>query len=186
MNTERKAPLLIGGVIAAVLLIAALWWAISGITGNEQPVQEVGEHMEHDEMYPEKTSPQIAAQAALSQGYTWQPASMDSDLDGFISAEGITDTLRDELTRAAKVQPPQALPSSWEGWARSGDVVRAVVSVDDVADSSEHATVSATVSQRVVHPDGETTPLRQFEVRAELVRDTERWLLDSYEVTTVH
>ena len=41
--------------------------------------------------------------------------------------------------------------------------------------------------QRVVHPDGETTPLSPFDVTATLVYDAsgETWLLDAYEVSSV-
>ena len=66
-------------------------------------------------------------------------------------------------------------------------MVRAVASAQDTDEQGESAEVVATVMQRVVHPDGETTPLSPFDVTATLIYDTsgETWLLDAYEVSSV-
>ena len=185
MNTQKTWPVLAGAVAVAVVLIAALWWAISGDRADTDQAVADGEPMDSITALPEHTDPKVAAQAALTQGYTWTPAEMQSDLDGFIASDAITERRRDELERAAAVQPDNALPSSWQGWARSGDVVRVIVEPEQATAGDNWATVVATVSQRVVHTDGEMTPFRQFGVRAEMEYDptAEKWLLDTYEVT---
>ena len=184
MNRQNKVLMITGAVLLAALVMAVMWGAALGGFSKPEPGEGAPMHREHPA--PENVSPDIAAQAVLSQGFSWTPAQDDSDLDGFIRSELVTEQLRESLQSAAEVQPPQALPREWEGWARSGDVVRAAVTPDEVNETGGTAEVTAAVSQRVVHPNRETTPLDPFEVSATLVHDADadKWLLDAYEITS--
>lgn len=185
MDRQKKWPIIAGAAALAAIVVAVMWVSVFGGLGKAEPGESAPMHAEHPA--PEDTHAQIAAQAALVQGFTWTPSEDTSDLDGFIRSDAVTENLRETLQSAAEVQPPQALPENWEGWARSGDVVRAVVSPEDMTESEGAAEVVATVMQRVVHPDGDTTPLTPFEVTATVVYDANaaKWLLDAYEVTSV-
>ena len=185
MNTQKKWPIIAGAGVLAVAVLAVMWWAVFGAFSNAEPGEHEPMHDAHPR--PEQVSAEIAAQQVLSEGFTWTPGDDSSDLDGFINSDLVTERLREQLQSAADAQPAQALPSNWQAWANSGDVVRAVASAEDTDEQDESAEVVATVMQRVVHPDGETTPLSPFDVTATLVYDStgETWLLDAYEVSSV-
>lgn len=184
---SRKTWSLIGAIVVVLIVGGAAIYALTGLAGSngerEYVATETG-----NEINPVATDADIAAKSALTRGFTWTPATQDSDLDGFVAAADITtERFHEKTQQAADEQPAQALPEQWESWAASGDEVRPIITVDShqVDTAGRTAAVSATVEQEVHHQDGDTTPFSRFTVTANMVATDGSWLLDTYEIINV-
>lgn len=183
----RKTWILIGLIVAVLVVGAAGVYALTGLAGSNSQREDVATDA-GKEINPVASDADIAAKSALTRGFTWTPATEESDLDGFIDASDITTAAFHEKTQqAADNQPAQALPEQWESWAASNDEVRPIITVDatQVDAAGTTAAVDATVEQAVHHQDGDSTPYSRFTVSADMVASEGTWLLDNYEIINV-
>ncbi|WP_020109777.1 hypothetical protein [Nocardia sp. 348MFTsu5.1] len=174
---------------AAVLMFAAL---LSGCGDNDSisstaPGPATG-HDHNPELPdvadPATADPSIVAAQALSLMFTWQPVTDPSSGEAVRRA---APWLGGDLAAAASsilTATPERTDPRWESWRRSGDVVTATADVDSghIPDTTDTAVRLVTVRQKVLHADGDTTPLAPMRMEATLTRTNDGWRLTDYTV----
>lgn len=171
------------GVLAALVVavvVAAIAAAVT-LGREDEPGTDAHVHIE-----PISTADEVAV-AAISGLHTWTPAAQQSPWDAM---NAIADQLTGPLAEAASTRPdPDPTPRQWPAWARSGDRVIGVATLgsdqDPVADEARQATRVVHLRQKVLHPDGATTPLEPITVTVELERVGEAWKVASYQYRSV-
>ena len=128
--------------------------------------------------------PATAAEAALQAMFSWRP---DTDASPGAAVTRALPYLGGALADAARSTPPALLlPPEWASWARSKDVVSASAAARPTDSGSSTTDNAATrvvdLRQSVLHANGQSTPLSNLVVVAELVRTQSRWTLISYRV----
>ena len=98
------------------------------------------------------------------------PAQQQSPWDAM---HAISDQLTGQMADAATTRPdPDPAPGQWSAWARSGDRVIGAASLagdqDPVPQDASEARRLVTVQQKVLHPDGATTPLERITATVDL------------------
>ena len=104
--------------------------------------------------------------------------------------EDVIGQLTGQMADAATTRPdPDPAPGQWSAWARSGDRVIGAASLagdqDPVPQDASEARRLVTVQQKVLHPDGATTPLERITATVELKRTGETWKVASYQYRSV-
>lgn len=180
--------LVVVGVVVAALLIATLYTAIQLATPDSGTTTSEGTdaHHTHDNpLSPEHAEPETVATNALSVVFSWQPGRDRSGWDALARAAG-NGLLTGELAKAAAAEPnPLPRPmSEWAAWARSGDTVTGAAAITGEADvSGTTATVPVLITQTVLHPGGDSTPLTRYPATVTLERDdTGTWRAANYRI----
>lgn len=165
-------------VIAAVVLaVAGVAVAAALLLGrSDEPGTDA-----HARIDPITTADEVAV-AVMAGVHTWTPAEQQSPWDAMAA---ISDRLTGRMATAAASRPdPDPTPRQWDAWARSGDrVVGASEAVDGqkpVPPGAVEAHRAVRVQQKVLHPDGATTPLEPITVVVELRRVDQQWKAENY------
>lgn len=189
---SEKQSILARPVTVVVAVFAALAVVLSGCGGDGSDEPSPGPSAGNDHGHelpgppdPATAGPDVVAAQALSMMFTWQPVTDPSSGEGVRRA---APWLGGELAAAASstVTATVARPDPrWESWRRSGDVVTATADVDagHIPDSPSTAVRLVTVRQKVLHADGDTTPLNPMRVEATLTHTDRGWRLTAYTVT---
>lgn len=178
--SERMKATRIAAVIALVVAVVAVavWLALRG--GGE-PATDAHLHID-----PITTADEVAV-AAMAGVHTWTPADQQSPWDAM---HAISDRFTGPMAEAAAARPdPDPTPRQWAAWARSGDRVigasELAAGQDPVPDEDTSAKRVVDVRQKVLHPDGETTPLEDITVAVTLDRDGDQWKVSGYQYESV-
>lgn len=182
-------------LIVTVLLGIAVGLLVTQLVNNGEDTSNTateGQVHEHDDIDPVRDDPEVAAQAAMVAVFSYDPASQETT---FEQLGDVRDQLTGTLGELADNPPTgdQAAaqrPSEWDSWARSGDQVRAFANVAagsaPVGEDETTATVTVDVEQRIIHPDGETTPYEEMVADVEMVYEAEQWKAANYEITGIN
>ena len=135
---------------------------------------------------PITTADEVAI-AVMAGLLTWTPATQQSPWDAM---HAISDQLTGQLAQAAQTRPdPDPTPKQWPAWARSGDRVIGATDLvsgqDPVADDAVTAERLVTVRQKVLHPDGFTTPLEEITIAVQLERVGQDWKVANFRYRSI-
>jgi hypothetical protein len=174
---NRKAVVVIVAVVA--VLIGAVALALT--VGREESGTDDHVHIE-----PITTADEVAV-AVMAGLLTWTPATQQSPWDAM---HAISDQLTGQLAQAAQTRPdPDPTPKQWPAWARSGDRVIGATDLvsgqDPVADDAVTAERLVTVRQKVLHPDGFTTPLEEITIAVQLERVGQDWKVANFRYRSI-
>lgn len=174
---NRKAVVVIVAVVA--VLIGAVALALT--VGREESGTDDHAHIE-----PITTADEVAV-AVMAGLLTWTPATQQSPWDAM---HAISDQLTGQLAQAAQTRPdPDPTPKQWPAWARSGDRVIGATDLvsgqDPVADDAVTAERLVTVRQKVLHPDGFTTPLEEITIAVQLERVGQDWKVANFRYRSI-
>lgn len=164
-------------VIAAVVLaVAGVAVAAALLLGrSDEPGTDA-----HARIDPITTADEVAV-AVMAGVHTWTPAEQQSPWDAM---HAISDRLTGRMADAAATRPePDPTPQQWDAWARSGDRVVGATEVVDGQQPTPGAVEAqrvVRVQQKVLHPDGATTPLEPITVVVELRRVDQQWKAENY------
>lgn len=178
MNPNRLRRIAIGVVaaLAAVLvvgMIAVAWWLYDPDPGRETGTDA---HIHADPT----SSAEGVAQAVVGQIFTWQPAAQEGPWD---SLPPIADKLTGPLAQEAAQRPEnEPLPKQWLTWAEDNSRIVGATELADSSGDETHKSVTVTLRQRVMHEDGDVTPLPEMNAVVELVNEPDGWKAESYEL----
>lgn len=165
-NSTRRR-LLVWTLIVTLTAVLA-----TGCTGDENADRQNSHsgrdvHSTAPGPQPTDQDPGQVATAWLQIVYAWEPVTDTSPTDALIRARALaTGTLAAEQPPTATVR--NTLPQ-WSAWRSSGDIITATVADPDVTTVDDtNAVVRATVTQTVLHSDGDTTPWEKLEVTVTL------------------
>lgn len=161
---------IVGSIVAAVLL-----------SGEEELGTDAHVHLD-----PISTADEVAV-ATMAGTHTWTPAEQRSPWDAM---HAISDRMTGKMAEAAATRPnPDLIPDQWPAWARSGDRVigatELVSGQDPVADDAVTAERLVTVRQKVLHPDGHTTPLEKITISVQLERVGRDWKVANFRYRSI-
>lgn len=176
MRTTKVA--MIGAAVLAVVIAAVAAALLLG--RSDEPGTD-----SHARIDPITTADEVAM-AAMVGVHTWTPAEQQSPWDAM---HAISDRLTGRMAEAAASRPePDPTPRQWDAWARSGDrVIGAAGPVGDqraVPVQATETTRLVDVRQKVLHPDGETTPLEPITVAVDLEQVDGEWKAENYRYQT--
>jgi len=177
MNTKGVA--VVAAAVVAVV-VAAVAMALT-LGRDDEPGTDAHVHID-----PITTADEVAV-AVMAGIHTWTPAQQQSPWDAMHAISG---QLTGQMADAATTRPdPDPAPGQWPAWARSGDRVIGAASLagdqDPVPQDASEARRLVTVQQKVLHPDGATTPLERITATVELKRTGETWKVASYQYRSV-
>lgn len=175
----RSQKVLLAAVTVAVI-IAAIAAAVL-LSGDEEPGTDAHVHLD-----PISTADEVAV-ATMAGTHTWTPAVQQSPWDAM---NAISDRMTGKMAEAAATRPdPDLIPDQWAAWARSGDRVIGATDLvsgqDPVADDAVTAERVVTVRQKVLHPDGFTTPLEEITIAVQLERVGPDWKVANFRYRSI-
>jgi hypothetical protein len=182
MKNIPKPAIIAIAVIALVVVVVGAWTLVSrGFSAPEGNDEHVVAHE------PLHDDPELAATSAMAGLMTWQPVQQDSPQD---AAAAIADRLTGQLAEyASSDEPDPVLPEPWSQWAKAGDSVHAVATVDDtsktISDSDSEADVDVVVDQEVWHPSGNKTPYSRFTAKITVEKVEGQWKAKEYEISDI-
>ncbi|MCT2097492.1 hypothetical protein M3E00_02635 [Dietzia cinnamea] len=170
--------------LVTALVVAAIVVAVTvavALGRSDEPGTDA-----HASFDPITTADEVAV-AVMAGVHTWTPAQQQSPWDAL---HAVSDRLTGQMADAAATRPdPDPTPRQWAAWARSGDrVIGATAPAGDQAEvplGATEATRVVEVRQKVLHPDGATTPLEQITVAVELELVGQQWKVASYQYQSV-
>lgn len=182
MNEGRRlwatltVPLAVIAVVIAAAVIGVRWFG-----GGDDAEEHTGSDADH--VHVEQTvTAEGAAEQAMSRIFTWRPAGQESPWD---STHAAADLLTGDLARAAAQRPsPDPLPKQWLSWAESNDRIVAATEVlgADGDTTRGPATVTVSVRQRVMHPDGDVTPQPDMTAEVTVEHTSDGWKASRYQL----
>lgn len=177
MRTTRIA-LVAALVVAAIVVVVAVALALGR---SDEPGTDA-----HADIDPITTAQEVAV-AVMAGVHTWTPAQQQSPWDAL---HAVSDRVTGKMADAAATRPdPDPTPRQWPAWARSGDrVIGATAPAGDqtkVPAGATEATRVVEVRQRVLHPDGATTPMDRITVSVELQLVGQQWKVSNYQYQSV-
>ena len=177
MTKSQKVLLAIAAVLVVVAAIVA-----AVVLGRDD---ELGTDA-HVHIDPISTADEVAV-ATMAGTHTWTPAVQQSPWDAM---HAISDRLTGKMAEAAATRPdPDLIPDQWPAWARSGDRVIGATELasgqDPVADDANTAERVVIVRQKVLHPDGFTTPLEEITIAVQLERVGEDWKVANFRYRSI-
>lgn len=166
------AALVVAVIVAAVLL---------ALRGDTEPGTDA-----HVDIDPITTADEVAV-AVMGGVHTWTPDEQQSPWDAM---HALSDRLTGPMAEAASTRPePDPSPRTWDAWARSGDRVigaaELAVGQDPVSAQATSVERIVDVHQKVLHPDGATTPLEAITVSVELEQRNDQWKVAEYHYESV-
>ncbi|MEU2042667.1 hypothetical protein [Nocardia niwae] len=180
MTRPRTIVVAAGGVAVAVITVWAL--ADPNLGDRSAPSTTAAGDAEHAIHGPEPDTagPAEATEQAFAAMFTWQPV---TDATPGAALSRARPWLTGELARASQRPPATGMREQphWDSWRRSGDIVtaHAVAQASTDCDRS-HCTVTATITQTVLHRDGATTPYQVMHVNAATQHTPEGWKVSDY------
>ncbi|WP_328715435.1 hypothetical protein [Nocardia salmonicida] len=123
-------------------------------------------------------------QMGLAAMFSWQPRADPGPGAGLTRA---APWLTGELAVAANSGPANGLAPlpEWARWRDSNDIVTALVDAEQTKTDIAAMTVTATVTQHVLHRDGSTTLYRRMHVTATVTHTSQGWRMSSYRINSV-
>lgn len=173
MRTTKVA--VIGAVVLAVVIAVV---AVALVLGrSSEPGTDAHVHID-----PIATADEVAV-AVMVGVHTWTPADQQSPWDAM---HAVSENLTGRMATAAATRPdPDPTPRQWDAWARSGDRVIGASSLaadqSDVPDEATETTRLVEVRQKVLHPDGATTPIEPITVAVDLEQVDRQWKAENYQ-----
>lgn len=191
MRPSVMVSLFITAAVLIGVVLGLLAYQVLG-TDNEQTDTANHEVLEHDHGDPVRTDPEVAAKAAMVAVFSYDPATQDTTFDQLATVrDRLTGTLGQLADHPPSGQQAQAqLPPEWDSWASSGDEVRGFATLapgsPTVGENDTTATVTVDVEQKVIHPDGDTTPYEQFVADVAMVHEGGGWKAADYQITGIN
>ncbi|MBC7299391.1 MAG: hypothetical protein H5T78_00380 [Nocardia sp.] len=123
-------------------------------------------------------------QMGLAAMFSWQPRTDPGPGTGLTRA---APWVTGELAAAANSGPANGLAPlpEWARWRDSNDIVTALVDAEQTKTDIAATTVTATVTQHVLHRDGSTTLYRRMQVTATVTETSQGWRMSSYRINSV-
>lgn len=181
---RRAAALAAAGLAGALLLTACS--STGPPTETPAATTRAGEgpplHAEHPGAAdPEAANALAAAAAALTEVFTWQPATEDSRGAALARARPwLSGDLADAVDHPGPAPDPPRPDPDWARWAAQGTVVTATVTaLATRQDGPGAATVTAQVTQTVLGT-GVAPAAKTFRAEASLTRTPRGWRVASY------
>ncbi|MBF6341579.1 hypothetical protein IU450_37735 [Nocardia abscessus] len=181
MTRHRTVLAVLCCVAAAVLAAVALAGPDHGDRPDTTSAPGDAEHSIHG-LRPDTAGPAEAAQQALAALFTWQPV---TDATTGVALSRARPWLTGELARASQYPLATGVrePPYWAAWRRSGDIVTAHAVAPASPDCHrDGCTVTAVVTQTVLHRDGTSTPYQVMHVNAATQHTPEEWKLSDYRI----
>lgn len=182
MRGQAMSRTKLGLLAALVIVVATTAIAVAVTLGrDDEPGTDAHAHID-----PITTADEVAV-AVMAGVHTWTPAEQQSPWDAM---HAVADRLTGPMATAAATRPdPDPTPRQWPAWARSGDRVIGAASLagdqDSVADDAASAQRVVQIQQKVLHPDGATTPLERITATVELERLGDQWKVANYQYRSV-
>lgn len=175
----RSQKVLLAAVTVAVI-IAAIAAAVL-LSGDDEHGTDAHMHLD-----PISTADEVAV-ATMAGTHTWTPAEQQSPWDAM---HAISDRMTGKMAEAAATRPdPDLIPDQWPAWARSGDRVIGATDLvsgqDPVAEDAVTVERVVTVRQKVLHPDGFTTPLEPITIAVQLERVDQDWKVANFRYRSI-
>lgn len=180
MTSTRIRLGVVGIVLAVLIVVAALIDRHRDEAIDRHPL--IGDAELHVRgPVPDDADPQTVVAQALTTIFGWRPV---SDISAGAALTRARPWLTDELARDADSPPAtgiRPLPQ-WSSWRASRDVITAAAThIEQTAPpTGQQCTVTATITQTVVHLDGSTTVFRVLRAMAAVRRTENGWRLASY------
>mgnify|MGYP005982927397 CR=1 FL=1 len=182
VNSIRRAPGRgVRAVGVAVALAATLGVAACG-SGDGDDGGDTAAAV-HTDREPAIVSPVDTAITVAHGRYSWTPAKQTGPWD--MPVDVVEDSMTDGL-RATALKPPAGdTPGQWKDWASAGATVAATITSPQTTDADDTtATVTVTVQQDLMYPDGSASTWKNRPVSIHLVTETGQWKADSIKEET--
>lgn len=134
---------------------------------------------------PQNADAVAVTQMGLAAMFSWQPRIDPGPGAGLVrAAQWLTGELAASAASSGPASVLAPLPE-WASWRDSNDIVTALVDAEQGQTTEIGATVTATVTQEVLHRDGSTTMYRRMRVTAAVAETPQGWRMSSYRITSV-
>jgi hypothetical protein len=159
----------------AVALAATLGAAACGSGDGDSGETAAAVHTDRE---PAIVSPVDTAITVAHARYSWTPAKQSGPWD--MPVDVVEDSMTGGL-RATALKPPAGdTPGQWKDWASAGATVAATItSPHTTAADDTTATVTVTVQQDLMYPDGSASTWKNRPVSIHLVTEAGQWKADS-------
>ncbi|WP_280345508.1 hypothetical protein [Nocardia neocaledoniensis] len=183
MKRLPLAAVIVG--IAAVLIV--LITVLTGGAEESGPAPDThtpgAAHVEGPE--PEDADAVTVTQMGLAAMFSWQPRTDPGPGAGLVrAAQWLTGELAASAASSGPASVAAPLPE-WAAWRDSNDIVTALVDAEQGQTTEIGTTVTATVTQQVLHRDGSTTMYRRMRVTVTVAETPQGWRMSSYRITSV-
>lgn len=178
MEFRRRRAIAVA-VVAVVTVVAAV---LVGLAAWALYEPDSGEHTgtdAHMHSNPEADAVGVA-EAAMTAVYSWRPAGQEGPWD---SMNATSYLFTGRLAEAAAQRPtPEPMPKQWFAWAEENARITAATEVGDTQIDGEAGQVEVRILQRVMHNDGDVTPLPDLNARVDVVDTADGWKAENYEL----
>ena len=171
---------LVAAVVVAIIVAALAAWALYDPDAGEAGHTGTDAH-EHIEPGSDAAG---AAQEAMTAIFTWRPAGQEGPWDSMHATEHL---FTGRLADAAAQRPdPEPLPKQWLAWAEENARIAGATEVTDTYVDADTGQVRVVVKQRVMHSDGDVTPLPDMTALVDVIDTADGWKAENYQLEAMN